>query len=191
MSSYWIMLSERSHELELSIDGTPTVIEALDLRFDIGVHQATPGAAIDVDFEPFPDARIPDNIPAYGCRGLLVNSRVRAVFEGVELDNVQYVDARLVDARSGHVVAPLWIANVLGRVRAVDRQRSDVTWYRDGAIQFIDSLVLRAPPAGGWGHLVRLDEYPPLLLASDTLKRALESAGITGFTFSRPEAFSL
>ena len=61
MSLYWIMLSERSHELELSIDGTPTVIEALDLRFDIGVHQATPGAAIDVDFEPFPDARIPDN----------------------------------------------------------------------------------------------------------------------------------
>jgi hypothetical protein len=187
----WIMMSERSDELELSIDGTPPVIERHGWRFDEGRAVTITPPVIDVPFQLERDETIPDNIPAYGTRGLLINDRVKAVLDGLAIDNVQYFAARLIDQRSRTVWAPYWIANVVGRVACIDHDRSDLETYEDGAVKFIDSLSLIALPDHAYGHIFRLAEFPPAMVISDTLKRALEAAGITGLRTYRPEQFSL
>ena len=118
---YWVMLSERSHERELSVDGTPPLVEQHDWQFDSGVAQPGPLPVIDVPVKLDARTRMVDNVPAYGCRGLLVNARVKGVFDGLGLDNLEYHAARLVDARSGPLPSPYWIANVIGTRACVQR----------------------------------------------------------------------
>jgi len=188
---YWITLSERSDEYELSIDGTPPLIEQNGWRFDCGDRVLTPVPPIDVPFAMQPDERMIDNVPAHGCRGLLINARVKAVFNELKLDNIQYFEARLVDEATHEVLRPYWIANVVGKAACVDHGRSELEYGDDGQIRFIDKLALVAMEGLPHGHIFRLAEFLPLLLVSEPLKNALIERGITGFTHYRPEDFSL
>jgi hypothetical protein len=188
---YWVMMSERSNEYELSIDGTPPLIEQHDWRFDCGVKQPAPLPVIDVPFEIQPDERMVDNIPAYGCRGLLINDRVKAVFDGLKIDNIQYYSARLVNQDTGQILSPYWIANILGKIACVDHSQSDLDYYDDGKIRFIDKLALTPMPGSKHARIFRLAEFLPVMIVSDMLKNALTEHKITGFTFYKPEDFSL
>lgn len=188
---FWVMMSERSNEYELSIDGTPPLIEQNDWRFDIGRPQPAPLPTIDVPFEIQPDERMVDNIPAYGCRGLLINERVKAVFDSLKLKNIQYFNARLVNQDTHQILSPYWIANITETFGCVDHQQSDLDYYNDGSIQFIDKLVLTHIPGGNHARIFRLAEFLPVMIVSDIVKNALTGNGITGFTFYRPEDFSL
>lgn len=188
---YWVMMSERSSEHELSLDGTPPLIERHDWRFDLGLEQPASLPVIDVPVSIRPDEHLTDNIPAYGCRGLLINGRVRAVFEGLRLGNVQYYHARLVDRETGQVLAPFWIANIVGRSACVDHDLSDMDYYPDGDIRFIDRLAL-TPMADEEGpRIFRMAEFLPAMIANDAVKDAIVEQRITGFSFYRPEDFSL
>jgi hypothetical protein len=186
---HWVMLSERTHEDELSIDGTPPLIEQEDWRFDCGVAQPSALPVIDVPFEACEGLRIGDNVPAYGCRGLLVNGRLKAVFEALGLDNVHYHAARLVEQGSGQVFAPYWIANVIGAVACVDHARSELDFHQDGGIRYIDSLALRTD--AGLPRMFRLAEFLPLIIVGDEVRQMLVAHRITGFAFYRPGEFSL
>lgn len=188
---FWVMMSERSDEYELSIDGTPPLIEQNDWRFDTGRSQPMSLPVIDVPFDIEPDERMVDNIPAYGCRGLLINERVKAVFDTLKLDNIEYFPARLVNQSTNQVLSPYWIANIVGRFSCVDHEKSDLDYYNDGSIQFIDKLVLKPIPGGNYARIFRLAEFLPVMIVSDILKNALTEQNITGFTFYRPEDFSL
>jgi len=188
---YWIMLSERSDEHELSIDATPEVIERQGWRFDRGDLLAKLPPPVDVPFDIEPDERIVDNIPAYGCRGLLINGRVRAVFDEMNVGNVQYVDARLVNRRSRDVLTPYWIANIVGKIACVDKEKSELEYYDDGQIKFIDKLALKPMQHLQYGHMFRCAEFLPVIMVSEELKAALQARRISGFRYYLPEEFSL
>ena len=132
-----------------------------------------------------------DNIPAYGCSGLLINKKVKSVFDGLPVDNIQYFDARLIDQATQKVLVPYWIANIIGKVACVDRAGSSLVCFDDGQIQFIDKLVLLPMTDGQHGHIFRLAEFLPAIVISDALKEALTDSGVTGFTYYKPEEFSL
>ena len=171
---YWLMLSERSNEYELSIDSTPLLIEQNDWRFDTGDIFPTPIPVIDVPFVIQPDELMVDNIPAYGCRGLLINSEVKAVFDGLNLDNIQYFDARLINQDTQEILQPYWIANIIGKVACVDHDQSELEYYNDGQIRFIDKLVLIPTKSTKYGHIFRLAEFLPVIIISETLKNFVE-----------------
>ncbi len=189
--TYWIGLSEVSHELELSIDGTPPMIEGLDVEFDNGVAVAGALPVIDVPVVIAPQERLTDNIPAYGCKGLLINAWLKDLLTRFGIVNVDYYPARLIDQRSADVMEPFWIANVIGRFSCIDRVKSDLEYYADGDIQFINALALLPLDERVHGHIFRAAEFLPVLVVSDALKSWLEQHGVTGLRFYAPAEFSL
>lgn len=183
------MLSERSDEYELSIDGTPPILEENEWRFDIGEAQSRQIPVIDVPFEFHPEEIMVDNIPAYGCRGLLINRKVKDVFDNMSVKNIHYYPARLINRKE--IPGPFWIANIIGKHACIDYDASDIEYFDDGGIEFIDKLVLKSMNEEPYGHIFRLAEFLPVILVSHALKDALEQSAVTGFTFYKPEEFSL
>lgn len=188
---YWIMLSERSDEYEFSIDETPPAIEENDWQFDVGELHPEPLPVIDIPFSINPDEIMTDNIIAYGVRGLLFNSKVKAVFDRLGIDIIQYFQARLVNRETKEIFEPYWIGNIVGKHSCVDHDNSELEYFADGDIEFIDKLALIPMQEGEYGDIFRLAEFLPLIVVSDRLKVSLQEAGIKGFTFYKPEDFSL
>lgn len=186
---YWIMLSERSDEYELSIDSTPPILEENEWQFDVGELESRQIPVIDIPVEIHPEEIMVDNIPAYGCRGLLINRKVKDVFDNMSLKNIHYYPARLINR--DEISGPFWIANIIGKHASIDHDASDLDYFDDGGIEFIDKLVLKSMKEEAYGHIFRLAEFLPVILVSDALKVALELSAVTGFTFYKPEEFSL
>jgi hypothetical protein len=187
---YWIMLSERSHEYQYSHDDTPPQIEQNNWAFDNGQWVSASIPVIHVPITPHPDEVLTDNIPAYGCAGLLINARVKAVFDALGIQSIQYFQAA-VTTNNQPLPEQYWIANIVGSLRCIDWAQSDLLLDEQGEIEFINSLSLRFNPDHDYGAIFRLAEFLPAIAVSDPLKQALEAAKITGFMFYKPEEFSL
>lgn len=187
----WILMSERSDEYELSIDALPPMLDRLDLHFDDGRAIETTPPQIEVPYSKHPDEYFTDNIVVPTRLGLLINETVKDVFDDLGVDNIQYFPAKLRERSTEEVREDYWIANVVGKHECVDQERSELELFGDGAIMFIDGLVLEPDAATEYGHIFRLAEFPPVLVISDDLKRSLERADVTGFRIYRPEEFSL
>ncbi|UWX04657.1 hypothetical protein H1235_08400 [Pseudoxanthomonas sp. NC8] len=86
---------------------------------------------------------------------------------------------------------PFWIANIVGAFACVDHAQSGIEYFDDGAIRFIDKLGLTPMSGGSYPPIFRLAEFLPVIIVSDVVKEALAAHQITGFTFYRPEDFSL
>ena len=109
----------------------------------------------------------------------LFSARLRAVLDGAGVDNIEYIEARLLHP-GGHVVDDRYfVANVLGRVRAVDigasRFEAPTGAIRGALLDFIVN-----PRAARDLRLFRLDECPILIVIDEPLKDALEAAGLVG-----------
>lgn len=188
---YWILMSKRSDEYELRIDALPPMVDALDINFAHGNY--IPGAIplIDVPYSQHPEERKTDNIVSPTRLGLLINSKVKAVFDNLNIENIQYFKARLIEATSGEIDESYVIANIVGKYACVDDAKSDLQYFNSGNIKFIDKLVLDLDPKTDYGHIFRVGEVFPLLVISDLLKQKLEESGVTGFKIYKPEDFSL
>lgn len=186
---YWIMLSERDNEYQYSHDETPPQIEQYGWEFDNGQLVTNPIPLIQVSITPHSEEVLTDNIPAYGCAGLLVNQRVKAVFDGLGLQNMQYFPVKLIINGQAADHLTYWIANIIGSVGCIDKDASNLTLDPEGDIEFIESLTLKTD--NNYGHIFRLAEYLPVMAISSALKEALEGAKITGLMFYKPEEFSL
>lgn len=184
-------MSERSDEYELSIDGLPPMVEALDLNFDYGNFIPTKLPLIDVPYSQHSDERKTDNIVSPTRLGLLINDKIKAIFDDLNIENIQYFKARLIESASGDIDESYLVANVVGKYACVDHAKSELEYFSDGDIQFIDKLVLDLDPSIDYGHIFRLSEFPPVLVISEPLKLKLESSGVTGLKIYQPEQFSL
>lgn len=188
---YWILMSERTDEYELSIDAVPPALDALNLNFDYGIHIPAKLPVIDVPYSQHPEERKTDNIVAPTRLGLLVNAKVQAVFNSLDIGNIQYFPARLLEANSHTEDESYCIANIVGKLACVDKAESELDLFDDGEIEFIDKLTLDLDPDTDYGHIFRLAEFPPILVISDLLKTKIEDAKLTGFKIYKPEEFSL
>ena len=188
--TYLIMTSERSDAYEMTIDELPAAVEALQIAFDEGEAIRASVPVIDVAYSREADERKTDNIVGPPQMGLIVNTRVRAVFDSLEIRNIQYFPVRLVES-AGEVDDSYSIANVVGCFDVIDRDASSLNLRADGSIRFIDSLSLRLEPGREYGHIFRLAGFPSLMAVSKDLDAALAAHEITGLQRYTPEAFSL
>ena len=188
---YWVLMSERSDEYELSIDVLPPDVDRLDLHFDYGNVITADIDTIDVPYEIHPKEHITDNIIAPTRLGLLINNKVKAIFDSLGIKNIQYFNAQLLEKNNQSINQDYCIANVVGKYACVDKEASELDLFDDGDIQFIDKLVLNLNSEDDYEHIFRLAEFPPILIISDILKTALIKNNITGFKIYKPESFSL
>lgn len=189
--TYWILMSRRSDEYELRIDGLPPVFDTFDLCFGEGMHVPVALPKIDVPYTLHPDEYKTDNIVAPTRMGLLINDKVKAVFDSLGIKNIQYYDARLIESNSGATDERYRVANIVGQHACVDKAASKLRYFASGNIKFIDALALDLDEQADYGHIFRLAEFLPMLIISDPLKRQIEKSGITGFKIYTPEGFSL
>lgn len=188
---YWILMSERSDENELSLDALPSIFDSLGISLDCGNVVNSPIPLIDIHFSNIEEFAITDNLLAHPRMGLLINSKVKNIFDSLNIDNIQYFKSRLIDDNKNTINDDYCLANIIGKVSCVDRSQSELKLFPDGDIRFIDKLVLNLNDDTDYGHIFRLAEYSTLLLISDELKAVLDKNDVTGFQIYKPEDFSL
>lgn len=188
---YWIMMSERSDEYELSLDGLPVVIENMDLNFDYGNFITEKLPMIDIHYVQHPEERKTDNLVAPTRLGLLINEKVKSIFDSLNIRNIQYFAAQLFDSNSNDVDKGYCIANIVGKYSCVNIDESELEFFDDGDIEFIDKLVLNIDEGSDCGHIFRMAEFPAILVISDELKNKVDEIGVSGLKIYKPEEFSL
>lgn len=188
---YWILMSERSDENELSIDVLPPVFDSLNISFDYGNIISTPIPLIDIYFSNTENSAMTDNLVASSRMGLLINAKIKDIFDTLNIDNVQYFKSRLIDEDTNAINVDYCLANIIGKKSCVDKSQSELELFPDGDIRFIDKLMLNLNDNTDYGHIFRLAEYSTLLVISNELKTALDTNNVTGFQIYKPEDFSL
>ncbi len=188
---YWVMASERSDEYERSMDQLPPMYESLELHLDQGNLVPNNLPSIDIPFTQHPEEYITDNIVVPMRMGLLINNKVKTVFDRLGISNIQYFKARLIDQATQTVDENYYVANIIGSYACVDHAESELELFDDGSIEFIDKLVLKLDERNDYEHVFRLAEFPALLIISQMLKDSLLESKITGFKFYEPSEFSL
>ena len=132
-------------------------------------------------------------------RGLLfiVSKRLMELLQSLGLENLQFFPLVVKDfaSRTKH---DYWICNVVGLVACLDRGRCDAVWRKeDPSSAFIlrkialDESSIAAANKGKKPsdqiRLFRIKESSKFLVASDEIRKAAMSAGITGIEFRKPE----
>lgn len=184
-------MSKRSDEYELRIDALPPTVDALDISFAHGNYITDTIPLIEVQYSQHLEERKTDNIVSPTRLGLLINRKVKDVFDNLNVDNIQYFKTRLIEANSGDIDENYIIANIVGKYSCIDDTKSDLQYFNSGNIKFINKLVLDLDPQTDYGHIFRLGECPVILVISEQLKTRLENSGVTGFKIYQPEDFSL
>lgn len=187
---YWIWSTEADDEGDCRIYSRPDAIQANDLSFDDGVPMSGDLPMIEILIREDERGRLTDNLIAEGTTGLVLNSRLRSLLKQVGVDNLHYYPVELVDEVTAERNTDYELANILGAVSCIDAGQSDIEYGPDGAIHFIESLVLDASRIRGL-LMFRLQEYLPIIVVHETVKERLEEAGISGVKFYRPEEYIL
>jgi len=188
---HWIMMNERTDEHQISIDNLPPLIENQDLNFDYGNLISVNVPVIDVPYDLQSDEWMTDVIVVATRVGLLINAKVKTIFDALKITNIQYFPTRLIKSGTNEIDEDYCIANIIGKYKCVDFDKSELELFDDGDIEFIDKLVLNIGKQSDDAHIFRLAEFPALLVISDMLKNKIEEASVTGLKIYEPEEFSI
>lgn len=121
--------------------------------------------------------------------GVVFSKRLCDVFDRLLIDNIQYFSLYIVDPETGDTYTDHKIANVIGVVDCVDKKRSDIEYFEDGDIEFINKLILDESKIPPELKIFRLSKRTTLLFVHESVKSAIEEAGITGCVFYKPEDY--
>jgi uncharacterized protein DUF1629 len=189
---YWVWANEPTSDDEAMIYGVPPVVASLGLRFNEGSLVTTTVPLIEIERDADSQGVLTDNLIAAGTKGLLFSSRLRGLIAQLGIDNIQYFPTLIRNPSDGTQTRDYELANILGRVWCLDRKGSALESSPDDPdyIEFIESLALDSARIRGQ-DLFRLGEKAQVIIASARLKRACESAGITGIRFYAPPEFTL
>lgn len=191
---YFVFVQDIDLEDAAVLTKPPAQIEDELFRFDEGVplRDWFPSPAIFPMNPDFPKGRKLYALQATTIMGLLVVSKeLRATFEEVGCDNIEYLPISIIDHRKKLASADYAIANVLHPIDAMDRERSvfDNNALLPTRVSGIEKLVLledRIPPHL---HLFRLTNAPQFPIVSETLKKAITKKKLGGMRFVPPEEF--
>lgn len=97
----------------------PDLVSDLELNFDYGNYITEKVPVID-PFDLYPEQRKTDNIVAPTRLGLLVNNKLKTVFEKLNIRNIQYFKARLIEQSSQTIDESYCIANIVDKFYCID-----------------------------------------------------------------------
>jgi hypothetical protein len=135
------------------------------------------------------DARYPGEPKAmyYAERIPVMRDDVVETLTRAGVDNIQYFEALLVDPRDGREYRNYKAYNIVGLVSCADMQKSEQMGTSDSSLIDVDfhALVIDESKTGGL-LLFRLAEKVTAIVVHESVKRAIEAAGIPGFVFYGP-----
>lgn len=133
---------------------------------------------------------LPDYVPT-DLPGMVISARFRQALERAGVDNIDYYPARIKNTVTGTVLEPYYVANLIGRVSCVDRERSlyEPMPGIPGAIFDIEELHLDYSQIGAL-RMFRLDELSYVIIVDEGVNKAIKDAGITGVGMAQAEGYS-
>lgn len=184
---YWILTNELVDEdLDVDLEGTFSTGSDDGISFDDGEELALHITGT-LTLSGLPRGNWTDHLSVGEIPGLVFSDRLCRLLRDMRLTSLQYFPLRIAGAPDSATGGDYWIANVVGVVDCVDRDASDLEYFKDGDIEFINSLVLDEASIPPGLDIFRLAGRPTLVVVSQALKDAILDAGMTGFVFRRPE----
>lgn len=113
--------------------------------------------------------------------GLLFSQRFIDLLTELNVDNIQYFDAKVIYEATGFQL-PYKAANVIGKVSGLDLNNSNVELSRKGNIIAVRTMKFDENKMQGH-KIFRLQERVMLIVVHRSIKEAVEIAGLTGFMF--------
>lgn len=182
------MSNRRTHETQAFITDAPEILEDNEYNFYSG----------EVFIETLPKplhlvlseavGSFSDCIMAPGLQGLVINKKIKDIFDQIELENIQYfpVEIKTTDNK----IHEYYIANIVGLYDIIDYDKSEITRNkRHGGISFFDGISFIDTDDLILPEVFRWAELKSVMIASDKVKKAVEAENCTGISFVEPESY--
>jgi hypothetical protein len=180
-SQYFVMLARtpwagptafRLHSFTFDLqNGRLEAAPEQPLRYELRLQSDAPAGA------SFP----PCDLHNAGYGQLLMSPKMVSTLSAAGVDNIQYFDCEVTDAATGHRLE-YKIANVVGALKALNVAASDCEVDEDGFVETFYSMRIDAQKARGQ-DMFRLFENLVMVIVSERIKKAVESANLTGVQF--------
>ncbi len=185
---YWVMSDIRTHETQALIHGVPEVIENNHYRFNQGnVFIDNLGGKITLELDEEVGS-FSDCVHAPGLQGLVINQKIKDIFNALEIENIQYFPADIITVDKQ--VYSYFIANIVGLYDIVDYEETTVRRRKSSGniasfrnLTFIDTDELILPEVFRWSQL------KSIIIASDKVKDAIESENCSGLNFVKSKSY--
>lgn len=156
---------------------------------DIRAYNGEPIHGIDERFEILlsVDSKAPHpiNFPPLDIHGpnrtLIFSQKFIEVLAELKVTDIQYFDADVTYEPTGEKVS-YKVANVLGLVEGLDREKSDLILSPQGNVLEIEHMCLDEERLLEQ-KIFRLQEDSMLIIVHKSIKEAVERAGLKGFMF--------
>jgi hypothetical protein len=118
-------------------------------------------------------------------RGLTISERFKKTLDAAGVDNVDYYPVRVVNAVTGAIRSDYYVANVIGLIDCLDRDKSGIVSDPDapGLITDIEQIILKADKIKGT-LFFRLQDVSGVVIAHPRVKNAVTKAKLTGVIFT-------
>ncbi len=135
--------------------------------------------------------RMTDHLSITELYGFVFSEKLRGLLQGLSVDNIQYFDLDIVNKKNGISYTDYKIGNIVGLVDCINKDLSDVEYFNDGGIEFIDKLVLDETKIPSELKKFRLLNRTTLTFVHQSIKDAINESDITGCLFYKPEEYQV
>ncbi len=192
VNMYWILSNELADDdKDADLSGETNIELGGTITFEKGLSNSKltiPDIVLTLDSDRR-IGRMTDHLSISEVYGLTFSSRLRELLERIGVDNIEYCNLEIVDPRTGAKYSDYKIANVIGRVDCVDKEKSDLEYYDSGNIKYINKMIIDESKIPSELRIFRLAGMAVLPLVHQSVKDAITEAGITGCVFYKPEEY--
>lgn len=153
--------------------------------------ELTDGMVIGDDYPPDVEFTMNENFPDFVGRNdflhtngkyLVVQSRVRELFEQQGVPHLQFLDVVVKDHKGRKVPETFWLVNITEHVDCIDQDATKFEWNTldDEKMTEVSNLTLSNTTLSGV-LLSRAKFLPKLLIIATSLADQMKVAGFTGF----------
>ncbi len=187
---YWILSNELVDEdRDADLCGTFTTNLGDGINFDDGDQvPSSVTKAVYTLTEPL-KGNLTDHLSIDEIPGLVFSDRLCQLLHNMMVTNVQYFPLAIINPAQGDTINDYKIANIVGVVDCVNRELSDLEYFDDGDIEFVNKLVLDEGAIPSDLDIFRLAGRTTMVVVSQVLKDAIVGSGMTGCVFYKPEDY--
>lgn len=190
---YWVIKPSAPSDAAYLSDVSSSMPEAYKFRKGISLLDNYPS---EEDCKIYYDPQYPEATQLYGflenINGfLIVNSEVKAIFEGAGVDSIEYLPIWLCDHKHEVSSKDYFICNVLSKVDIFDMEESeyDMSSLDESQIDDVDNMVVDYEAIPDDAKVFRASKMLAQIFINDDVKQALENSGIEGFSVVEAEGW--
>ncbi len=188
---YWVLSNELVDEdFDADLSGDVNIKLGGDTCFNQGafIRALVPKIILTLNNSSH-IGRMTDHLSVTEIYGLVFSTRLRELLHHMTVDNIQYFDLDIVNPKKMHTYTDYKIANVVGVIDCINKNKSDLLFFDDGDISFIKKLALDESKIPPELKIFTLANYTSLPIVHQEVKDAIVDAGITGCVFYKSEEY--